>query len=222
MRRAAIVVALWAAGCAAAEPVAPRYPTSIQRRETARALADAARALEPDAPRTLHVTATFGHERGRLLQGRGVVAVRPPRDVRLQLLGPGGLTALDLWISGEHDRLAIPALGRVERDLAERPGRPAGFLRWWLLAPLTGRLLWIDADGRAVLRAADGAIVTVELAARSVKATRTTRADVEHVDAELSPCGRSTWRSERTGVTVSIACERATGPAPDRAFEEPR
>ena len=197
----ALSLALSAAlsGCAERERAAPRYPTREARDAAARALSDAASSLAAARPRTLHVSATF-RGRGHEQSGRGVVAVRPPSDVRLQLLGPSGLTALDVWVSGSRDRLAVPALGRVEVDGPARPGRPQAFLRWWLLSPLSGRLLWVDESGVATLRAADGAVVTVSLGGGRVRATRRTPADVERVDAALTACGDARWSSERGEV----------------------
>lgn len=81
---------------------------------------------------------------GKVYQGRGAVAVSPNRAARLVLLGPGGTTALDLWVTSERFRFAIPALDidkRGNADPAEANGLPIGFLRWWLLSPLSGELV---------------------------------------------------------------------------------
>lgn len=210
-------------GCAAAAPpVAPTYPTPVARRAAMEAMARAAVDLGANRDRTLRVTATIGVAGGPSQRGRGFVAVRHPSDVRMQLLGPGGLTALDVWIAGPHDRMVIPAISRVEQDSGGAPGRPHGFLRWWLLAPLSGRVLWVEPDGHILLRALDGALVSIRLDHGRMRATRTTPNDVEHLDAELVACGRATWRSERADVAVAITCEAEGPPAPAKAFEEPR
>ncbi len=218
---AAAAVATLALGCASSAAPSARCPPKAARDAAVSALADASARLDAGRARTLHVSASVT-SRGLSRRGRGVVAVRPPGDVRMILLGPSGLTALDVWISGPRDRLEVPSLEHVELDGAGRPGRPQSFLRWWLLAPLSGRVLWVDEAGRVTLRAPDGALVSVELGATRLLATRRTSVDVEHLAAELSSCGRASWRSARGGVEIEISCESSGGAAPDRAFEEPR
>ncbi|MCC6644243.1 MAG: hypothetical protein IT374_01560 [Polyangiaceae bacterium] len=218
--RALCGVALASAACAPAVTATPTYPTRRARADAVLALGDASARLEAGRARTLHVSARV-RAAGQVHEGRGIVAVRPPTDVRMVLIGPSGLTALDLWVSGARDRLAVPALARIERDAPPRPGRPQNFLRWWLLAPLSGRVLWVDDAGRVTLRARDGATVEVTLRGGRVRATRRTRTDVERVEADLAGCGEATWRSEVAGVEVRIVCESVSGPAPDRAFEAP-
>lgn len=222
-RRVAVVIALvgLSPACARRAPAPARFPTKAARDAAVAALSDASARLDAGRARTLHVSASV-RARGTAQRGRGVIAVRPPGDARLVLLGPSGLTALDVWISGARDRLAVPALGRVEQGGAARAGRPQSFLRWWLLAPLSGRVLWVDTAGRVTLRAPDGAVITATLGGGRVVATRRTAIDVEHLDAELSSCGDAVWRSERGGVEVVVACESRAGAAPERAFEEPR
>jgi hypothetical protein len=80
---------------------------------------------------------------GNVYQARGAVAISPDRAARLVLLGPGGTTALDVWVTRDRFRLSIPSINLEQRgtDLAETPGLPIGFLRWWFLAPLEGKLV---------------------------------------------------------------------------------
>lgn len=80
---------------------------------------------------------------GKLYQARGAVAISPGRAARLVLIGPGGTTAADLWVTRDRFRLSIPSLKLEQRgtDASETPGLPIGFLRWWFLAPLEGRLV---------------------------------------------------------------------------------
>jgi hypothetical protein len=81
---------------------------------------------------------------GKRYQARGAVAISPERAARLVLLGPGGTTALDVWVTRDRFRLAIPSIKLEMRggsDLSEARGLPIGFLRWWFLAPLDGELL---------------------------------------------------------------------------------
>jgi hypothetical protein len=156
------------------------------------------------------------------------LAVRPPDALRLQLVGPAGKLALDVWMGPTGARLASPALGFVERTaLGEhRPGRPTGFLAWWLLRRWEGRLLAVaDADvtGRPVwlLRASDGALVTLAFVEGGVEATRRTPNDVEHVHHRGQRCGVTTYQSERAGLTVALVCTGETAPPKDKAFDDP-
>lgn len=81
---------------------------------------------------------------GKLYQARGAVAISPDRAARLVLLGPGGTTAMDVWVTRDRFRLLIPSLNIDKRggtDLSEARGLPIGFLRWWFLSPLEGELI---------------------------------------------------------------------------------
>lgn len=78
--------------------------------------------------------------------GRGVVAVLPRHALRMILLGPGGTTAMDVWIRDGRFRVAIPALSRVTRGDASTPrstmrGMPVDLL-WRLLVDPFGGLAY--------------------------------------------------------------------------------
>ena len=79
---------------------------------------------------------------GKGFTGRGALAVRPRRALRMILLGPGGTTAMDVWIAGERWRVSIPALDKVFRGDAntkEMPrGIPVPLLRRWVVEPFGG------------------------------------------------------------------------------------
>jgi hypothetical protein len=62
--------------------------------------------------------------------------------MRMILLGPGGTTALDAWVTHEAYRFEVPPIGLLDRG-GERPDPtlPVEFFRWWFLAPVEGRLL---------------------------------------------------------------------------------
>jgi hypothetical protein len=78
----------------------------------------------------------------RTFAARGAIAVDPHRALRMILLGPGGTTAIDAWVTREAYRFQIPALGLVRRGGAGSDAAlPVDFFRWWFLAPLEGRLL---------------------------------------------------------------------------------
>jgi hypothetical protein len=81
---------------------------------------------------------------GRMYRARGAVAVSPERAARLVLIGPGGTTALDAWVTRDRYRLSIPAMKLEKRggvDLTSTRGLPIAFLRWWFLSPLEGELV---------------------------------------------------------------------------------
>lgn len=186
---------------------------------------------------------------GRMLEARGAVAIapsldagsstEPPGALRMILLGPGGTTALDLWARGHQFRFEIPALGLLRRgdattSRAALRGLPVSFLRWWLLRPASGELLWyerVGATDRYVLRDGDAII---ELAAREggpIAARRSTwhdglerrLLDEEVVIAERVGCGTVRYAQASTGLLVTVRCEgEEQGRSPDpRAFADP-
>jgi len=80
---------------------------------------------------------------GRGFEGRGALAVRPGHALRMILLGPGGTTAMDVWIRDGRFRVAIPALDRSVRGDGSTPreklrGMPIDLLTRWLVAPFGG------------------------------------------------------------------------------------
>jgi hypothetical protein len=105
---------------------------------------------------------------GRVIRGRGGLAVVPGHALRMILQGVAGMTMLDAWATPARWRVAVPPLGIVRRGDADDPADlPIGFLRWWFFTPLEGRLfaatfdgavpVWLLRDGDAVveLRAGD-------------------------------------------------------------------
>lgn len=97
---------------------------------------------------------------GRGFEGRGVVAVVPRSSLRMILLGPGGSTAMDVWIREGRFRVAIPALDRIVRGDRSTPrstmrGLPVDLLERWLVDPFGGALVAarrarVGEDGRVV------------------------------------------------------------------------
>lgn len=118
-----------------------------------------ARAPRTDVRQTLRIALLEGVS-GRGFEGRGALVVRPGQALRMILLGPGGTTAMDVWIGGPRFRAAIPALDRIVRGDETTPratmrGLPIDLLRRWLVAPFGGRLVHarratVDATGRVV------------------------------------------------------------------------
>jgi hypothetical protein len=234
--RASSIAAMAAAllGCAPRLPAELPSPTQgdwqrgLDRLKALRRAAAGARterlALSLREPRT-----------GRVLQARGAVALAPPRGLRMILLGPGGTTALDLWMDGARFRFAVPAIELVKRgDLGaprgERRGLPVDFLGWWLLRPASGELLWtarVAGGDRLVLRD-DGAVVDlVAFDDGRVEARRTTwvdgkRVDDETVKADAMGCAPVRYHQGSTGLDVTVGCEgEVPGDPPARALVDP-
>jgi hypothetical protein len=169
------------------------------------------------------------------VNARGAVAMAPPGDLRMILTGPGGVTAMDLWMHGGHFRFAIPAMERTIRGDASTPpekkrGLPVDFLRWWLLDPLAGDLLWAarDDEGLHFVLRDRGAYVDATIAKDGhVKAKRTTWGsddqpiDEETIDATSIGCGTVEYTQKSTELVVVATCENETNDVPATAFVDP-
>ncbi len=131
----------------------------------------ALRERQPTKPYAERIRVAMTEPRtGKRYESRGAVAVDPNNAVRMILLGPGGTTALDVWVTRDRFRFSVPSIHYERRggvDPEEAKGLPVGMLRWWFLAPLSGRLLvarsnpkestWLLRDGDAtVLLRTDG------------------------------------------------------------------
>ncbi|MDI1447217.1 hypothetical protein [Polyangium sp. 6x1] len=240
----AIVWCLGAASCAAPSAIAPRAaeaPTLASWREARRKLAALSKAAEGEGARTLRLALALREPlTGRTLEARGAVAIAPPDALRMILVGPGGTTALDLWVRGERFRFAVPAIDLLKRGDASTPregkrGLPVDFLRWWLLRPASGRLLWHEVepsgdrftlrDGAAVieLHAASSGALSARRTTWSSEGPRAKKLDEESVEADRIGCGTVRYHQASTGLTVTVTCEgEETGRAPNpRAFADP-
>ncbi len=169
---------------------------------------------------------------GQALQARGAVAVSPGNAVRMILLGPGGTTALDMWVTKSRFRFVLPAL-KLERrggiDQAAWKGLPIGMLRWWFLSPLDGRLLlgrssplessWVLRDGGSTvtLRTDGHRFLALRREGESVEA-------VEWVSRGLVPQAGEHGRyvEGRSGLQVDLFVEEVLPKEPyPEAFEDP-
>jgi hypothetical protein len=181
---------------------------------------------------------------GRLMEARGAVAIAPPSaSLRMILLGPGGTTALDLWVKGDRFRFSVPALDLLRRGDAGTPreqtrGLPVDFLKWWLLRPAEGTLLWHERTERAdhfVLRDSSAVINLCVADSGALLARRTTWvdsggdprdrrvADQETVIAAKPGCAPVRYVQALTGLEIAVTCEGEETdrePSP-RAFEDP-
>ncbi len=187
----------------------------------------------PDKPYVERIRLAIGDPRtGRQYQARGAVAVSPGRAARMILIGPGGTTALDVWVTKERFRFAVPAIKLEKRggtDPASARGLPIGMLRWWFLSPLAGRLLLArstPAESAWVLR--DGvATVSVRSDGERFVALRRegeTLEGIEWFSRGLVPRAGEHGRylEGRFGLRVDVVVEEVltTEPDPD-AFADP-
>lgn len=189
---------------------------------------DALRQRWAPSSRTLSLSVDLEEQRsGHTLSARGACAVRPPDALRLQLVGPAGSLAMDLWIQGDRARLALPVLDRVEHaPEAFGPGRPTAFLRWWLLGPLDGEIVqvWKSSQGDAfrwALRSPREGLILVTSAGESLSLERSSGEAREVIEARGGPCGVSSYRSEAAHLTVQLRCEGERSSVAPRAFEDP-
>lgn len=248
MKRTALTAlfALWAGGCAAPPHyVAPPAPSFEQWRAALADLGEARKRAGGDAPRTLKLSFALTEPfTGRRTEARGAVALAPAqRAVRMILVGPGGTTAFDLWIRADKFRMSIPAIDMLRRGDAATPreqmrGLPVDFLRWWLLDPTRGELLWSRKDYRGteyVLREGEAITSLLFFHGTAIQATRQSWArpasaaegplvmvDEEKVTATKLGCGEARYTQQSTGVEISITCEGVEpSPPSERAFVDP-
>ena len=197
--------------------------------------------LQPPAAYTMNVTLALDQPQlGQRVRARGAVAVRPPDALRMILLGPGGTTALDLWICEDEFRFAIPAIDLLRRGdgttpPAELRGLPVDFLRWWFLRPLAGQLLaFVDdpAAGRRYLLSDGDRVVALTrqrgeplaggATAPLLRVSRRSVYDEETLLIDGARCGEVQYAQRSTGIELEVHCEKVNvAPPPSRAFADP-
>lgn len=231
----ATVLALALAGCARPRTAAPSPLDDVSQEEwtIARARLLALRERQPKRPYVERVAVAMIDPRtGKRYQSRGAVAVSPDHAARMILLGPGGTTAVDVWVTRDRFRFAVPGLKYERRggaDPEEARGLPVGLLRWWFLAPLSGRLLvarstpkessWLLRDGEAtVLVRSDG---------RRFLAVRTQEGHDEGLEWLAPRTGgaagaQGRYVDGRHGLRVEVLVEDVSADEPDpEAFADP-
>lgn len=170
------------------------------------------------------------------VKARGAIAVRAPDQLRMIMLGPGGTTAMDLWMKGDRFRFSIPSLDReITGDASTPPekkrGLPVDFLRAFMLDPLGGRVLAAAKNGgelSILLEEKDGKIS--ELTLRPDKGLALHRRwfdargelyEEEWIDASGFGCATASYRQKTTQLTVAARCEKTRPTLNEAALEEP-
>lgn len=245
-RPAIVAAALATIGCAATPPPPVGWPTNDAWRDARARLGRVRDVASPRAPRTLRLALKLREPfTGKIMNARGAVALRPSggegdESLRMILLGPGGTTALDFWMQGDRFRFAVPAIDLMRRGDGRTPrasmrGLPVDFLRWWMLRPAEGALLyaardgegdrWILRDGRAVIDlhvAPDGQARARRTSVEAVPGGEPRLVSDEIVEADRLGCGHVRYRQANTGLDIEVTCEGEETDAPDpRAFEDP-
>jgi len=224
----------------------PQVPTFEEWAHARRRLAEVRAKLGRSKPHTRRLALKLREPfTGRLMEARGAVALAPPSALRMILLGPGGTTALDLWVKGDRFRFSVPAIDLLRKGTTASPasraqtrGLPVDFLKWWLLRPADGTLLWHERTERAdhfVLRDSAAIINLCVADSGALLARRTTWAedpgaardrriaDEETVVAAGSGCAPVRYTQALTGLEITVTCEgEETEREPNpRAFEDP-
>jgi hypothetical protein len=171
---------------------------------------------------------------GRVVDGRGAIAVAPGRALRMILVGGAGLTLMDAWVARDRWRIAFPPIESVRRGGAsdEPNDLPVGFLRWWFFTPLGGTLfaarrtdsgmLWLLHDAGAVIEVLRGECP----GGRLLTVTRRVRDRSEVVrECRAAILRAGDWveyRDASSGLGVRLVVESvADGPPQEGAFGDP-
>jgi hypothetical protein len=173
---------------------------------------------------------------GRSFEARGALAVHPHNAVRMVLLGPGGVTALDMWLTRDRFRFVVPAADFKRTgggDAADARGLPVGLFRWWFLAPLDGRLLTarLEAGGPTFVLREGGGTITVrarhERGHEHLVAQRREAGALEALEwigrgFSPHPGDRARYVQDATGLEVEVMVEAVSPDEPDpAAFLDP-
>ncbi len=224
-----VALSLLLVSCAVA--AAPARDLVTQPRwDAARARLRALRAALPERGYVEQVQVTLREPAtGKVFDGRGAVAVEPHRAMRMILLGPGGTTALDVWVTPAAWRMVVPAVGLKKRGTSAPPGMPIGFFRWWFLAPLDGRLLTLDGDA-LVLRSGRATVEVEDRSApgrRALRAARREGGSMETLEwsgagSRPAPGDRARYTALGGRLTVDVVVESVSSqPATPEAFVDP-
>jgi len=225
-----LALALTAAlGCT--ETLPPRPPPTQAQWTVARDRLAALRRTVPHAPYVQEVSISFREPgTGKVFDGRGAIAVDPGHAMRMILIGPGGATALDAWVTKDQYRFAIPPLQLLRRGGPESPrGLPIGFFRWWFLGPFDGKLrttsgstLVLDDGNAIVALEADEGDGTRTIAARRRHGSTIEWLGYEGHGAVAGVGDRATYRDLSSGLTVNVTVDKlGEAPPEPEVFRDP-
>ena len=225
----ALVAFVALAGCA--ERLPRSAPPTQAQWTAARDRLAALRQTVPRAPYVQEVSISFREPgTGKVFDGRGAIAVDPGHAMRMILVGPGGATALDAWVTKDQWRFSIPPLQLLRRGATESPpGLPIGFFRWWFLGPFDGKLrttsgrtLVLD-DGSAIVGLdADEADGVRTIAARRRHGTTIEWLGYEGHGAVVGVGDKATYRDLSSGLTVNVTVDRlGEAPPEPEVFRDP-
>jgi hypothetical protein len=171
---------------------------------------------------------------GRVIDGRGAIAVAPGRAVRMILVGGAGSTVLDAWVTQAEWRVAVPPLDLVRRGSLEDPrDMPVGFLRWWFLTPLTGTLFaaaridggtsWLLRDRAAVIELRRDSCPRGSLLAATRRAPGTAERVAEcRAQTVPTPGDWARYVDEARGLRVGVTLDSVANlPPAAAAFVDP-
>ena len=170
---------------------------------------------------------------GRVIEGRGAMAVAPGRAVRMILLGGAGSTMLDVWVSAERWRVAAPPLGVLRRGTIEPPDLPVGFLRWWFTEPLAGALVAAEqapSGPEWLLRGAHGVVRLASAPCprgQGLLASRRAGGEDERVlecraDVAMTAGDYAAYEARPSGLSIDLRIESVSASPPeDAAFVDP-
>jgi hypothetical protein len=214
----------------------------------ARARLDALRATLPTRPYGVVVRVSLREpSSGRFFEARGALAVDPARALRMILIGPGGATAVDAWVTSDAYRFEVPPIGLLRRGgVTAEAGLPVGFFREWFLAPLAGRLLATSTERTSIdrrecpgrwfiLRNGEGTTTLCDREAPpedrepglDLFAVRRTRSSVEELSFRgkslaPSPGDRTEYDDRRSHVRATVEVESLDESPPEpMAFLDP-
>jgi hypothetical protein len=215
--------------------------------QAARERLDALRRTEPDDPYGVVVRVSLREPKsGRVFEARGALAVDPRRALRMILIGPGGATALDAWVTNDAYRFEVPPIGLLRRGGAKaEPTLPVGFFREWFLSPFAGRLLastLASTMGRGptdlpackgrwfILRHGEGTVTLCDQERQGsldILAIRKTNSSLEELtfrgkSLTPSPGDRAEYADKRSRVRATVEVESIDETPPDPvAFLDP-
>jgi hypothetical protein len=193
------------------------------------------RGARPSRPWAAGVRMSMREPRqGRVIDGRGAIAVAPGRALRMILVGAAGATLLDAWMTPDKWRISVPPAALLRQGDVEAPADlPVGFLRWLFFRPLegtlfagsgqSGRMLFMLRDNDAVIEVHLGACDRGELVTMTRRSHgRTERLEECRASRVPRPDDWVRYEDQGNGFQVALTIESVAEAPPDAdAFRDP-